>query len=77
MKYSILPALIALFITSCNNRTNDLDAMVVSGTVKGLKKGTLYLQHIPDSTLVTIDSIEIDGSGNFKFDTKNESPEVF
>jgi hypothetical protein len=77
MKYSILPALIALFITSCNNRTNDLDAMVVSGTVKGLKKGTLYLQHIPDSTLVTIDSIEIDGSGNFKFDTKIESPEVF
>ena len=51
--------------------------MVVSGQIKGLKKGTLYLQHIPDSTLVNIDSIQIDGSGDFVFETNIKSPEVF
>jgi len=51
--------------------------MTVSGKVKGLKKGTLYLQNIPDSTLVTIDSLEVDGDGDFSFKTELESPEVF
>lgn len=51
--------------------------MTVSGQVKGLKKGTLYLQHIPDSLLVTIDSLHVDGNGNFSFQTELESPEIF
>ena len=51
--------------------------MVVTGTVKGLKKGTLYLQHIPDSNLVVIDSLKVDGDGNFNFSTELESPELF
>jgi hypothetical protein len=75
MKHYIL-GLLTILLISCN-QSPSMDSMIVSGQVKGLKKGTLYLQHIPDSTLVTIDSIEIDGSGNFKFDTKIESPEVF
>ena len=51
--------------------------MFVTGKVKGLKKGTLYLQQVPDSTLVTIDSLEINGDGEFSFKTKLESPEIF
>lgn len=51
--------------------------MTVSGNVKGLKKGTLYLQKVPDSVLVTIDSLEVDGDGNFSFKTEVESPEIF
>ena len=51
--------------------------MFVTGKVKGLKKGTLYLQHVPDSTLVTIDSLEVDGDGHFSFKTELESPEIF
>ena len=51
--------------------------MTVSGQVKGLKKGILYLQYIPDSTLVVIDSLEVDGDGNFSFKTELESPEIF
>ncbi len=58
-------------------KNHDKDNMVVTGTVKGLKKGMLYLQHIPDSTLITVDSIEIKGDGNFTFNTPLESPEVF
>ena len=51
--------------------------MFVSGKVKGLKKGTIYLQHVPDSILITIDSLEVDGDGNFSFKTELESPEIY
>jgi hypothetical protein len=51
--------------------------MALSGQIKGLKKGVLYLQHVPDSTLVVIDSVLINGNGNFSFKTELESPEVF
>ena len=51
--------------------------MIVKGNVKGLKKGTLFLQNIPDTTLTTIDSLLVQGDGNFQFETSMESPEVF
>jgi hypothetical protein len=51
--------------------------MVVQGTVKGLKKGTLYLQHIKDSALVVADSLEVKGDGDFSFRAPLESPEIF
>jgi hypothetical protein len=51
--------------------------MRVTGAVKGLKKGTLYLQHISDSTLVTVDSLQVDGDGGFNLRTELGSPEIF
>ncbi|HUH46981.1 MAG TPA: DUF4369 domain-containing protein, partial [Arenibacter sp.] len=64
-----------LFMVSCAGTTEH--TMNVSGNVKGLKKGTLYLQHIADSTLVSIDSLSVKGDGNFSFTTELESPEIF
>lgn len=69
-------ALFAVFLISCGTGENDR-TMTVTGRVKGLKKGTLYLQHIPDSVLVTVDSLKIDGDDAFTFKTDIESPEVF
>lgn len=63
-------------ILSCGTADTEY-TMTVTGNVKGLKKGTLYLQHLPDSTLVTLDSLEIVGDGKFEFKTELESPEVF
>ncbi|NND16433.1 MAG: DUF4369 domain-containing protein [Eudoraea sp.] len=51
--------------------------MLVDGQVTGLKKGVLYLQHVPDSTLITMDSLEIRGDGSFQFEVPLESPELF
>lgn len=62
-------------MVSCAGTTEH--TMNVSGNVKGLKKGTLYLQHIADSTLVSIDSLSVKGDGNFSFTTELESPEIF
>lgn len=67
--------LLAIFMTSCAGTTEN--TMNVSGHIKGLKKGMLYLQHIADTTLVNVDSLEIKGDGNFSFTTELESPEIF
>tara|TARA_R110001583_G_scaffold52953_4_gene163887 strand:+ start:11743 stop:12450 length:708 start_codon:yes stop_codon:yes gene_type:complete len=75
MKKFLFFGLIAIFMTSCKEDTTK--TMFLTGNVKGLKKGTLYLQHVPDSTLVTIDSLEVNGDGSFSFKTELESPEIF
>lgn len=65
----------SLALVSCE--TESENTMTVSGNIKGLKKGSLYLQHIADTSLTTIDSLEISGDGNFLFKTEIESPEIF
>ncbi len=69
-------SLLSVFvIVSCGKeRTAD---MLVVGNVKGLKKGTLYLKRMQDSTLINVDSIVIDGDSNFTLGSDLESPEVF
>jgi len=69
----VITALLAL--SSCGD--NPEETMIVNGKIKGLKKGTLYLQHVPDSVLITVDSVAINGDGNFSFKTKLMSPEIF
>ncbi|MBQ4914425.1 DUF4369 domain-containing protein [Maribacter sp. MMG018] len=64
-----------LVIMSCDSKKEG--SLVVNGKVKGLKKGTLYLQHLVDSSLVTVDSLEIDGDGSFSLTADLESPEIF
>ena len=51
--------------------------MHISGKVDGLRKGTLFLQKVVDSTLVDIDSIVVNGNPEFNFKTKIESPEIY
>lgn len=75
MKKFLFLAVVGIFMVSCGGDTEQ--TMTVTGNVKGLKKGTLYLQKIQDSTLTSIDSLTIEGNGNFEFKTELESPEVF
>ena len=75
MKNLVIWSLAFLGIVACNkDRTSE---MQVTGTVKGLKKGVLYLQRLQDSTLITIDSLVVRGDGGFHFELPLESPEVF
>ena len=77
MKKTILFSLsFIILLLGCGESSSE-KTMTVNGKVKGLKKGTLYLQHIPDSTLVTIDSLLVEGNGSFSFSTELESPEIF
>ncbi len=60
--------LIVLLIFSCGKSEPDL---IVTGTIKGLKKGTLYLQKFKDTALVTMDSLKINGEEPFEFHISN------
>lgn len=72
MKRITLLLLTAASILSCS-KSGDLK---LTGTVKGLKKGTLYLQRIQDTTLVNIDSLEVDGVADFELYADLKEPEV-
>ena len=76
MKSFICTLAFLMILISCNTEDESLK-MVVGGNIKGLKKGTLFLQGIPDSTLVNLDSVEIRGDGNFELTTEVPEPDVF
>ena len=54
----------------------DTSNFTLKGNIKGLKKGTVYLQKVQDSSLVTIDSLVINGNPVFELKTNLESPEM-
>jgi hypothetical protein len=52
--------------------------MIVNGQIKGLKKGTLYLQKIDkDTILKTIDSVSVLGSDQFTLTADVDEPEMY
>ena len=63
-------------ISSCDSRSND-KLMRIEGTVKGLRKGTLYLKKVIDSSFSIIDSFVVKGNETFKLSSKIKNPEIF
>lgn len=51
--------------------------MIVKGQIKGLKKGTLYLQKMVDTAIVSVDSIKLFGDNNFLLSDNVTSPEMY
>ena len=74
MKKLLITILSLFILASCENKpeTN----LQITGNVKGLQKGTLYLKKLGDSTFVTIDSIKIDGNSEFESNINLNSPEM-
>ncbi|WP_375323854.1 DUF4369 domain-containing protein [Flagellimonas sp. GZD32] len=75
MKRILFVLFVGLAIVSCEKSTEN--TMNLTGNIKGLKKGTLFLQQFQDSTLVNLDSLEIKGDGNFSFSEEVQEPEIF
>lgn len=73
MKKLALLLVVLISISACSEKESNLS---VSGTVKGLKKGTLYLQKIEDTIMVNVDSMVVDGDPNFILETYIESPQM-
>lgn len=73
MKKIILFLLPLLTVFSCSEKESNL---IITGEIEGLKKGTLYLQKIKDTSLYTIDSVKVEGNSQFTFKTFIESPQV-
>jgi hypothetical protein len=66
---------IVVLLVSCNK--NEQENMVVKVTIDGLKKGTLYLQKVKDTALVSVDSIQLDGKTEIVLSDDVESPEIY
>ncbi|MFT5215459.1 MAG: hypothetical protein ACI83H_000568 [Glaciecola sp.] len=65
--------LVLILITSCGKPEPNL---TVTGTIKGLKKGTLYLQQLQDTILVVMDSVIYNGEDNYSLKSDLEAPEI-
>ena len=72
-KYLTILTVFILF-TACSSNE---DKMTLTGNVKGLKKGTLLLQKIQDSVLVSVDSVLVNGSSLFSFKETILEPEIY
>ena len=63
-----------IVLSGCSSNTNK---MIVTGNIDGLKKGTVYLQQQQDSTIVNLDSININGNSEFILNTEIEEPDIY
>ncbi len=75
MKKSIIQFFSLLLLVSCNKEVSKTN-LHLTGNIKGLKKGTLYIQRIVDTSLVAIDTVEIDGDSKFETNIDLKSPEM-
>ncbi|MGB0879218.1 MAG: DUF4369 domain-containing protein [Polaribacter sp.] len=75
MKKTILVLAFAIFIVACSSKKEG--NMIVQGTIKGLKKGTLYLQKIKDTLLISVDSVTVLGDNTFKLTDNIDSPIMY
>lgn len=71
--FLLLSLSIILFSCSKERETN----MIVTGQIKGLKKGKLYLQKMKDTLLVTVDSIALIGTESYELKDFVDSPVLY
>jgi len=75
MKRLLFISVILLSIFACNSKKSS--SMQVHVTVQGLKKGTVYLQKVVDTLMVTADSVKVNGKDNFTLSDNITSPEMY
>ena len=70
---------VALFtfviLASCSSKEQPKD-LTLSGTIKGLKNGTIYIQKYQDTSLVVLDSMKIDRKSSFVSHLDLKEPEM-
>lgn len=76
MKNAIIALFSVFLIISCSKKESNKN-LHITGNIKGLQEGKLYLQRIVDTNLVAIDSVILDGKSNFEWHLDIESPEMF
>ena len=64
-----------LMLVSCAEKKSDKN-FLLTGSIRGLKNGTLYIQRIKDTLLVPIDTIKINGDSHFTSEFDLQSPEM-
>jgi len=75
MKKSIVLVFTLLLLASCKKEVSKTN-LHLTGNIKGLKKGILYIQRVVDTSLVAIDTIKIDGDSKFETNIDLKSAEM-
>lgn len=75
MKKTIIAFVTLILLASCSKNESKTN-LHITGNIKGLKNGTLYIQRVVDTSLVAIDSIKIDGNSTFETNIELKSPEM-
>lgn len=75
-KKSLILSLAAFSFFSCSKKETKEGNVHISGDIKGLSQGKLYIQKIEDTTLVKLDSIIFKGNSKFESFVNVDSPEV-
>lgn len=75
MKKIMILLVVFIFVSACSTKKEG--NMVVQGQIKGLKKGTLYLQKMKDSLLVSVDSIHLLGKDTFVLTDNVDAPVLY
>ena len=73
LKIAVVTAII-IGAVSCSKTT---DTTNFSGTIKGLRKGTVYLKKVEDTSLVVVDSVYLNGADSFSFDVAISEPDIY
>lgn len=74
LQYILLLSL-ALIVFSCKNQ--DSKKFHLTGEIKNLTKGTVYLAKIRDENLILVDSFQVRNNGKFDFTDYLSSPEMY
>jgi hypothetical protein len=75
MRKFLIGLLSIVVLASCSEKKSTKN-FVLTGNIKGLKKGTLYIQRIKDTLLLPIDTIKINGDSHFTSEFDLQSPEM-
>ncbi len=75
MRKILFVLLSALLLSNCQSEEK-VGNLEITGNVKGLKKGMLFLKQYQDTSLVTLDSISISGDSHFATTVNIKEPEM-
>ncbi len=75
MKNILYTLLASVLLISCVPKKQG--NMLVQGQIKGLKKGTLYLQKMDDTVLISVDSVKLLGSDTFLLSDNIKDPVMY
>ena len=76
MKKSLIFLLIIFVIFSCKENKSEKN-LQIKGFIKGFTKGVIYINKVKDTTLITLDTIKINGNSHFESALDISSPEMY
>jgi len=76
MKRYLLALAALVLLIACNKNEDEGANLHITGNIKGLRQGKLYIQQFVDTSLVVLDTIIIDGNPAFESHLNIESPEM-